>query len=206
MELLEIEIKYHLDDLKRMREKIVKLGAKSRGRFIETNIRFDDQDNSLMKKKSLLRLRKDNKTTLTLKSRPPLEDDQFKILKELEVGVSDFSTMNQILNDLGYEKKQVYEKFRETFLLGQAVICLDSMPYGDFLEIEAKKNEIKKIAADLELKWDRRIILNYLEIFDIIKDKLGLTFTDMTFINFKGIKVNNREFYHLFYADHPNRT
>ena len=204
MEFLEIEIKYHLNDLKDMRKKIIELGAKSQGRFIETNMRFDDQNNSLMKKKSLLRLRKDNKTTLTLKSRPPLEDDQFKILEELEVEVTDFVTMNQILNDLGYEKKQVYEKFRETFLLDQAVICLDSMPYGDFLEIEAQKKEIKKIAAGLELKWDRRIILNYLEIFDMIKAKLELTFTDMTFRNFEGINVNIQEFYHLFYADHSN--
>ncbi len=81
MQKLEVEVKFYLADIEPIRANILELGAKSNGRVFETNIRYEDKNNSLMKKKSLLRLRQDEKVTLTLKSSPPVRSKEFKFLK-----------------------------------------------------------------------------------------------------------------------------
>jgi adenylate cyclase class 2 len=86
---------------------------------------------------------------------------------------------------LGYHREQVYEKRRRTYKLGDASLCLDAMPFGDFLEIEGEKADIRRIADGLNLDWKQRILTNYLRIFDIIRKDLGLGFTDITFDNFQ---------------------
>jgi adenylate cyclase class 2 len=187
MEQLEIEVKFYLADLEGMRNKILKLGAESQGRLFETNIRYEDKDSSLIKKKSLLRLRQDEKTTFTLKSRPPVKSKDYKIVTELEVEVSDFATMDQILQTLGFHPEQKYEKWRETITLDQTVFCLDHMPYGDFIEIEGREKDIRHYASEFDLNWQNRILFNYLEIFEIMKKRLNLDFKDLTFNNFETI-------------------
>ncbi len=190
MQNLEIEVKFYLADLEGIRNKILKLGAKSKGRLFETNIRYEDKNNSLIKKKSLLRLRQDEKTTFTLKSSPPVKSKDYKIVNELEVEVSDFATMDQILKTLGFHPEQKYEKWRETFILDQTLFCLDSMPYGDFLEIEGQEKDIRYYASKLDLNWQKRIIFNYLAIFEIMKKDLNLDFNDLTFNNFESVDAD----------------
>ena len=193
MENFETEVKFYLPEVNPIRRRIVELGADFKGRVFETNLRFEDADTRLFQKKSLLRLRKDIKTTLTFKSEPTFKDDEFKTLRELEVEVSDFAVMKHILESLGFHEEQVYEKWRETFILRDTNLCLDTMPFGDFLEIEGPKKSIKEIASQIGLKWHKRILLNYLAIFDIIGKELNLGFSDVTFENFKNIRFNLAE-------------
>lgn len=60
MKNLEIEVKFYIPDRKSVRQRIIDLDARSHGRLFETNLRFEDKQNSLIKHKALLRLRKDN--------------------------------------------------------------------------------------------------------------------------------------------------
>ena len=90
MEFLEIEVKFYLQDPNSMHDLVLEQGGQSLGRNFEHNIRFDDQHDTLLKKQSLLRLRKDNHTRLTFNSKPSHCDDQFKILKELGAKHTDF--------------------------------------------------------------------------------------------------------------------
>jgi adenylate cyclase class 2 len=200
MKQLETEIKFYLSDLPSIRQRIMDLGAESRGRFFESNIRFEDAHLTLKKNKSLLRLRRDRKVKLTYKSTPPEPDHQFKVMRELEVEVSDFDTMHSILEDLGFHREQVYEKWRETLVLDHTQFCLDSMPYGDFLEIEGQKQDILHFAAQLGLRWDQRILFNYLHIFEILQNNLNLTFSDVTFDNFKNAPVDLIDYLDLLVA------
>jgi len=200
MEKLEIEVKFFLPDRPSLREDILDLGARSRGRFFEKNLRFEDPNKTLKSKQCLLRLRHDHKTTLTYKSKPGKGSQQFKVFKELEVEVSDFKTMNDILELLGFHGEQIYEKWRETLILENTLFCLDTMPYGQFLEIEGSQKDIKLYARRLGLKWNKRILANYLEIFEIIKEKLDLEFADVTFDNFIDIDVEFQNFVHLIEA------
>lgn len=201
MKKMETEVKFYLDDVPSVRERICQLGAVSQGRFFERNLRFEDAHKTLKAKKSLLRLRQDNKARLTFKSKPLQCDNQFKKLEELEVEVNDFKTMHRILQALGFHCDQIYEKWRETLVLNQTQFCLDSMPYGNFLEIEGQEESIKDFAIRLGLQWDQRIILNYLEIFDIIKEILNLNFTDISFDNFDNVNVDLAAHLNLMKAD-----
>jgi adenylate cyclase class 2 len=71
------------------------------------------------------------------------------------------------------------------------------MPYGDFIEIEGRKPKIKEVAGRLGLNWHKRILLNYLDIFDILKKKCNLHFSDVTFDNFKDIEVHLVDYLNL---------
>ena len=185
MQKREVEVKFFLDDIDRMRRRIADLGAESQGRVFENNIRYDDDGHNLSRKQSLLRLRQDKKAILTFKSKPAAASRDFKIFNELEVEVSDFYTMQKILAHLGLQAVQRYEKWRETMILGSTAFLLDTMPYGPFLEIEGQENDIRHYAARLDLNWHHRITLNYLEIFDILIKKQRLAFQDLTFENFE---------------------
>ena len=190
MQKREVEVKFFLDDISRMQRRLASLGAESQGRVFENNIRYDDDSHNLSRKQSLLRLRQDKKTILTFKSKPAATSRDFNIFDELEVEVSDFKTMEKILARLGLQAVQRYEKWRETMILGPTAFFLDTMPYGTFLEIEGRENDIRHYADRLNLKWQQRIILNYLEIFDILIKKQQLPFHDLTFENFESGDLN----------------
>jgi len=198
MQALEIEVKFYLENIESVREQLLQTGAESQGRIFESNICFDDQHDSLFLNQSLLRLRKDRKITLTHKSKPHAGDSEFKVLKELEVEVSDFDMMLGILEALGYHRTLVYEKYRETLTIGQTKLCIDCMPFGDFLEIEGSKADIRRLADLVGMPWDRRIIDNYRSMFDIIKERMALSFSDITFDDFKTVQLDMDTFLPMF--------
>ena len=181
---VETEVKFHLADPDAMRARLTALGARSLGRSHERNIRLEDEGRSLIHRKCLLRLRRDRKTILTFKSLPADADPAFKQLIETETDVSDFDAMLRILAALGFHPEQVYEKWRETLVLDKTTFCLDALPFGDFLEIEGSREAIMAFAGRLGLDWPRRIVLNYLEIFDCLRKRHCLPFRDVTFENF----------------------
>ncbi len=185
---LEIEIKFYLTDIQRIRNRIFELKAVSSGRVFEQNVRFEDSDGSLTRKKSLLRLRQDARTRLTFKSEPPPENrsNEFKIFQELELEVSDFDTMTAILEALGFHREQV--------------LCLDTMPFGDFLEIEGEPDDIRNLADALGLPWEDRILKNYLGMFESLRQGLDLQFSDITFDNFKSVNADMTPFFRNYRA------
>jgi adenylate cyclase class 2 len=201
VEPLEIEVKFFLKKRMAVRSQILKLGARSLGRFFEKNIRFENENNSFGRKNSLLRLRQDQKTTLTFKSESADTDRQFKIHKELEVEISDFGSMVQILECAGFHQAQMYEKWRETLVLNNTSFCLDTMPFGEFLEVEGTKSEIIKWTNKIGLQWGKRILLNYLTMFRMIKEKEKLTFSDITFQNFKTSRIDPEKYLPFFEAN-----
>ena len=201
-EPVEIEVKFYLPDVAGVRERIRALGATSSGRVFEANIRFEDEARGLKDRGLLLRLRRDDKARLTFKSPPADPDEDFKIHRELEVQVDSFETCRAILEDLGFHEEQAYEKWRETFVLAETKLLIDTMPYGPFLEIEGGKEEIRHISTLLDLKWEQRILMNYLEIFDIVRQGENLAFNDITFENFKLRPVEIGRYVPLLYAAH----
>ncbi|HAO19067.1 MAG: hypothetical protein BWK80_51650 [Desulfobacteraceae bacterium IS3] len=197
---LEIEVKFYLPDKDAVKARILDLGAVSQGRHFENNICFDDADKRLMNGGSLLRLRQDSRAILTLKSAPKVRDTQFKVFRELEVEVGNFEDMKRILEALGFFPQLVYEKWRETFTFNNCDLCLDTMPYGDFLEIEGGRDEIRQIADVLGLKWEKRIVRGYLFIFAKLREKLALPFCDLNFDNFKPLKFDFSSYSPMFEA------
>lgn len=190
MTSLEVEIKFYISDIDSIRTRIRSLGAEPKGSGFESNIRFDDEKMRLTREKKLLRLRQDTRCRLTVKSPPDDLDTEFKIFRELEVEVSDSQTMIAMLGQLGYYPRQVYEKQRETYLFGHTELCLDTLPFGHFLEIEGEKDDIRKAAEAIGLNWEKRITANYLSLFATLQNQLNLPFEDVTFENFKGMEID----------------
>lgn len=184
MDHIEIEVKFHLKDETDMQRRLLELGTTQGPKAFESNTRFDDRQATLQNSGCLLRLRRDSTNRLTFKRKPANADREVKVFHELEVEIDDFDTMAAMLDAIGFQSVQVYEKWRQTFSLPDAEICIDTMPYGVFLEIEGSKQRIKDIAAHLELSWEKRILSNYLSIFEIIRKDAQLPFTDVTFDNF----------------------
>lgn len=184
----EIEVKFYVSRMDVLRQRLLDLGASSIGRVFEKNIRFEDAEESLIAARALLRLRHDGKNILTYKQATASGDDQFKVYREIETEVSDYEATRKILGALGYFPRQAYEKYRETFTFNGAVICLDTMPYGDFLEIEGEKRRIRELSDGLGLDWDKRILATYLEMFAYISKTVPLEFEDLTFDNFSSLQ------------------
>jgi adenylate cyclase class 2 len=205
MNPVETEVKFHVPDLPAVRANLLSLGARSLGRSHESNIRFENEAKGLRRAGNLLRLRRDRKCTLTYKCAPAQADPEFKQLTELEVEAGDFDTMRHILACLGFHPEQVYEKWRETLVLDHTAFCLDELPFGSFLEIEGSKEHIRGFAGRLALEWGRRILLNYLEIFEIIRADRGLCFSDVTFANFTGLALDLTPFLPRMEAGPPAR-
>ncbi len=198
---LEIEVKFFLTDPERIRSRIQDTGAHYNGKSFEKNIRFEDHACSLIKRGALLRLRKtETGVELTYKGETSEKNRDFKIHRELEILVSDFDTAAAILRELGFHEEQVYEKYRESWNMGDALLCMDCMPFGLFLEIEGLPDEIRKIAGILGLDWEKRILENYLAIFERLKTECRLSFNDVTFENFSGVGLEFAGFAPLFEA------
>ena len=178
---VEIEVKFLIEDLDALRSRLIAVGARSIGSVFESNRRYDDPAGRLQTARCLLRLRQDRQTHLTFKRPRPMKAAECKVYDEYEVVVEDCEGMDLILKAIGFRCVQIYEKYRETFVWDKAVICTDRLPYGNFIEIEGAPKTIRKTARQLQLPWSRRILTNYLHIFEVLRRELGLAYRDLTF-------------------------
>jgi len=190
MDNLEIEIKFFLEDPAAIRAAIVDLGGRSRGRNFESNHILDKPGLDLFRKGALLRLRQADGALLTFKAPPEAPDREFKVRREIEVQVSDFTDTRQIMAALRFTTMRIYEKWRETFILGGTHLCLDTLPYGDFLEIEGDAESIRNLSQKLGFAWEQRSVLNYHELFELVQEACQLDFADITFANFEGLAID----------------
>jgi adenylate cyclase class 2 len=184
---LEVEVKFLIRDLPALRRRLLSRGATVVGeRIFERNVRYDNPDDDLLRRDQLLRLRLDRAAILTFKGEPPLgaASLEAKVREELEVTVSDFDTMDLLLQRIGFQRKQIYEKYRETLQLDGVEVVLDEMPYGDFVELEGPEAALRPLAEQLDLLWSRRLLTNYLALMERLKTHHDLPFNDVTFANF----------------------
>lgn len=183
---LEVEVKFLVDDLAPIRARLLERGATQVSpRTYERNIRLDTPDNALLAESQLLRLRQDARVRLTFKGRAAADlDSEAKVREEIEVTVDDFDKMVLILERLGFAPVQLYEKYRETYQLGDVEVVLDEMPFGLFVELEGSEDAIRQAAKALSFDWSRRILVNYLAMMAFFKQIYRLPFDDITFSGF----------------------
>ena len=190
-ELAEIEVKFLIDDLVAIRQRLAAIGATLKvPRTYEDNIRFDTPGQHLLQQECLLRLRYDQRHVLTYKEPAPMGDPDFKIRHEYEVEVSNGAQMHAILSKLGFVPVWRYEKYRETFTYQNTEIVLDETPCGVFLEIEGARDAIRTVAAALGLDFATRITASYAEIFEAVRATYNLQCTDMTFDNLRSVPID----------------
>ena len=150
--MIEVEKKFRLT--KRQRDTVLKrlpeIGARLEREDFEENTLYDGE--ALHDASCILRLRRvGGRSTLTFKRRLP-GTAAIKQQREEETVIADPDAMAAILEALGFTASLVYEKRRQTWRFGQTEIVIDVLPFGLFMEIEGRANEIKSIERKLAIK------------------------------------------------------
>jgi adenylate cyclase, class 2 len=186
----ETEAKFYVARLDRMIVRLEEWNAHLvQPRVLETNLRFDLPDGSLTSSGRVLRLRLDTQARLTYKG-PGQNKSGVLDRQEIEFIVEDDRKARQFLEALGYQKSMYYEKYRTTYELEDALVMLDELPYGSFLEIEGETVEqIRDISARLHLNWEAAIPSSYTALFEGLRRKKELAFQDLSFENFRELPV-----------------
>ena len=192
MTSFEIEVKFYIENYDYFFKKLLSFAGKPQETGFEKNILFDSENKFLRNNKKLLRLRLyNNRSIVTFKKKnEKVKSSDFKILEETESDIDSFDDMALIFRELGFSNESIYEKNRTTFTKKNLHICLDRLPYGDFIELEGDKESIREAASDLGLIWSERILPSYRALFEAIQKNHKLSFDDITFENFKGLNIN----------------
>ncbi len=148
----EVELKYQVSDFKAVRKTLRQIGADRLCRATdEKNIVYDMPDGSLKNSGRLLRLREFGDDVILTVKEPGLAGPM-KIRREHETFLSiSLSAADELLKALGYIQVFLYEKTREIWVLNEKVhICLDTLYFGKFVEIEAgSMNEVSETCKAL---------------------------------------------------------
>jgi adenylate cyclase, class 2 len=186
----ELEVKFLVPNLEAPRATLQTLGAALvQPRVHEGNLRFDNPQGDLLRLRQVLRLRRDTESRLTFKDSGQVRDGIHQ-RQELEFTVSDFDTARDFLEALGYRVVWMYEKYRQVYALDPAVVTLDEMPFGLFIEIEGPDGaHIHAAALQLGLDWEARILEGYAALFERARLRLGFTFRDLSFANFADLQL-----------------
>ena len=191
----EFEVKFYLANKGNLQKTLKNLGASLvQTRTHEHNLRFDTVEGTLTSNQQVLRLRKDHANHLTYKGPNDVETG-VSIRTEIEFSVDNFEKAQNFLEALGYRVSMIYEKYRTVYELSGTLITIDEMPFGDFAEIEGiDRANIENVSNQLGLIWEHRSLESYAVLFEIVKKNLNLSFRDLTFENFAGIKIDASHF------------
>lgn len=159
-EIFETEVKFRIDSIPEIRDQLHRIGAELVSKAFEYNLRFDDTAKSVSAMGATLRLRRDRQTKLTFKAKPDTSEG-VRVSEKLTVKINDFDTMKAILERLGYWVCQQVEKEREAWQYQSIRLCIDTLPMGQFLEIQGPKRGIRTVAQLLGLDFDQRILEHY---------------------------------------------
>lgn len=97
-----------------------------------------------------------------------------KVCEETETDIADTKAMLAILAGLGYLPALRYEKIREKWSLSGCDVCLDTLPFGSFLEIEGGEADIKACAGKLNLSRDTSSTATYHDLNRLSREAKGL--------------------------------
>ncbi len=179
---MEIEVKVPVPDVAVIADK-----ARERGfdlvqrRHFESNTLYDFPDRSLSLAGCLLRVRETPRhALLTLKGRV-VEHPQLKMRPEHETRCHDAEGLRAILEGLGLRPFFRYEKYREEYKGMDALLCLDEMPFGHFLELEGSPEAIHALAASLGLSPSSFVNRSYADLYGEHCRTLGVPFGDIVF-------------------------
>jgi len=186
----EIEVKFRVGDLRRLRRKLRAAGFRLKTRRThEINTLYDLPGGVLRKHRELLRLRQyGSEWRLTFKSKGKI--GRHSTRDELETGVSGGKLMDAILRALGYSPSFRYEKFRQEWTDSKGEVVVDETPIGMFCEIEGSSRWIDSTAKKLGVNHADYITKNYATLFAEWKRETRSRAPEMTF---QGVKKGHNE-------------
>jgi len=161
---VEIEKKYRLTkkQFESVGRRLPEIGASLQGREFEENTLYGGK--GLTVGRSVLRLRRVGDSAILTYKKRLTTSSSIKRQREDETQVDDPEALNAILTALGFTPELVYEKRRETWVLGKAEIVIDELPFGLFMEIEGRERDIRAVETKLAVKNLREENLTYPEL------------------------------------------
>ena len=167
---VENEVKVFVDSFVSIKERLVKVKAKHVLTVREKNILYDTGAGELRGEDMGLRLRDEcgvddgsfERVTLTVKG--PRMKGVMKRRGEFEVRASCFRRAHELLCAIGFRKALVYEKIRETWVVGRTEVCLDTLPFGLYVEIEGDEGDVFSTAKMMGFARGQFITSNYFDL------------------------------------------
>ena len=154
----ETEAKWQADarEHERLRAALRLAGATHVSTVSESNLLFDTVDEALRLAGQVLRVREldDGQSILTLKG-PATYREGIKTREETELTFTDRDAMVGILTGIGFRVTIEYAKTRESWECNGALVALDTLVLGWFVEIEGTEEQIRSTADLLTLDMAR---------------------------------------------------
>jgi adenylate cyclase class 2 len=208
MQIAEIELKFPIDDLVRLRARLPGLGFQlETPRTFEQNVLYDTPGRALRETRQILRLRRYGSLwTVTHKRQAANGDDaaRYKVRLETETRVDDGPTLGAIFEQLGYKPVFRYEKFRtewsqitstyaaplfaeDAFSTGvlapepRSHLVIDETPIGNYAELEGPPDWIDDTLARLGVDPATCLTESYGRLFLAWKQRTGSPAGNLTF-------------------------
>ncbi len=202
-DITEYEAKFYPVNKEEYRKKLEAIGAKlvvPERKMIRTL--GDHRQNPMLPNNVYLRVRNEgNQVTLSYKT---FTDEKGNLTdqKEIEVQVSDFERIVEIIELVGFKFNFKQENLREEWMYKNAQITIDSWPgLEPYSEIETdSENKVKEIAEELGFKWNHKIITPaadvYARVYKISIEEALEKLKDITFENnpFAGMETYELEY------------
>src|SRR5437660_8986107 len=175
---LEREIKLRFDSVEAARDAVLAAGATPvRGRRLQEDCLLDTIDESLRRRRCVLRVRMESgKSLLTFKG--PVQPADMRLRDELETIIADGSVLLRILEELGFRVWFRYQKYREEFVLDDVIVAVDETPVGTFVEIEGGERSIAETVQALGRGPADYLVDSYRGLFARHCEQCGVPLTD----------------------------
>ena len=177
----EREIKLRFESVEEARAAILAAGGTPLyGRRLQEDSLLDTEDESLRRRRCVLRIRIENgKSRITFKG--PVQPSAMKLRDEFETLIGDGVLLLHIFGELGFHVWFRYEKYREEFSHEDVTVAVDETPVGVFVEIEGTEPGIMAMAEALGRTPNDYIVDSYRGLFLQHRDEFGLDGCDMVF-------------------------
>jgi adenylate cyclase class 2 len=183
MAYVEKEIKVKAADPQALLDYLEQHGGKLLNSHIEKTIRLDTINGDLEKRGVFLRVRSGSSNTITLKEK--IADNKntkdVRARKETEFKIEDVDAMSYILHRLGFDAPRIMEKYRINIAYKGAMLSIDELFFGTYLEIEGSEQKIDSIAEELGFNHENRIVVTYWDILDEYNEKNRTNKKDILF-------------------------
>jgi adenylate cyclase class 2 len=178
---IEREVKLVFDSADAARAAVLATGATPlHGRRLQEDCLLDDEDETLRRRRCVLRIRSESgKSRLTFKG--PVQPADVKVREELETVVGDGSVLLRVMEELGFHVWFRYQKYREEFAHDDVILAVDETPVGVFVEIEGSEAGIAAAADALGRRPSDYLLDSYRGLFLKYRESLGGAGQDMLF-------------------------
>ena len=179
--MIEREVKLRFATPDEARAAIIAAGATPlRSRRLQEDALLDTEDESLRRRRCVLRIRTESgKSLLTFKG--PVLPGSMKIRDEYETVIGDGEVVQRVLEEVGLHVWFRYEKYREEYAAEDVTIAIDETPVGTFVEIEGGEEGILAMTRALGRTPSDFVLDSYRGLFIKHRSEFGLTGTNMVF-------------------------